>query len=53
MKSLLRSSILALIVFAGIAAFSTESNGLLSNAGPRTPTGGGNVPCVATGLCAK
>jgi len=37
MKALLRSSILALIVFAGYSTFSA-SNAMVAGAGPYTPT---------------
>jgi hypothetical protein len=49
MKSLLRSSILALVVFAGYAAFSSDNSTVLGVIGT-TPTCGGNVP---KGFCAK
>lgn len=49
MKALLRSSILALIVFAGFSAFSAN-NAQVAGAGPYTPT---CSPIPNVGVCVK
>lgn len=49
MKALLRSSILALVVFAGFAAFSVSSPAM-AGAGPYTPN---CMPMPGATLCSK
>lgn len=49
MKALLRSSIVALVVFAGYSAFSVN-NSAMAGAGPYTPT---CMPMPGASLCSK